>query len=222
MERQQHLDEALREPGYFQPKTPAVKHLRDKSTEFNPAESPDAASEAVSPEVSQQKTGSGSAGQPVVQYSRKAVPSLKQQQQAANAQHLQAMKEYFAEVKTRLVPLCSNHDPAVRSLCPAPAPALLTANGEQVDEFELAEETPTKQPAKPSSSPQSPSPEMTDRKMMSVKAPMSADRRTADWITALSPVMESDEGTPSHKSSNKVPLGSAPDSQGMPQLRPLL
>ena len=66
----------------------------------------------------------------------------------------------------------------------------------QVDDFELAEETPTKQPVSSPPPPLPASPEVTDLQLPHAKIPISADRRTAEWLTALSPVMESDEGTP--------------------------
>lgn len=66
----------------------------------------------------------------------------------------------------------------------------------QVDDFELAEETPTKKPDAAPAAPQPASPEVVDFQLPNAKMSMSADRRTAEWVTALSPVMESDEGPP--------------------------
>lgn len=64
----------------------------------------------------------------------------------------------------------------------------------QVDDYELAEETPTKKPDVAPVAPQPASPEVVDSQLPNTKLSMSADRRTAEWVTALSPVMESDEG----------------------------
>ena len=74
-----------------------------------------------------------------------------------------------------------------------------------MDEFELAEETPTKKPAASPPVAQPASPGVTDFQLLNTKLSMSADTRTAEWITALSPVMESDEGSPASADSPSSP-----------------
>lgn len=93
LEREQHVNEALQEPAYFQPNTSAIRNVQPQ------ASSAEAAAQAVSPAAaSPEQLQHRNVGQRTVKYSRKAVPSAKEQQQAANAQYVQAMKEYFAEV----------------------------------------------------------------------------------------------------------------------------
>lgn len=93
LERQQHVSDALQEPSYFQPQTPEIKNFQANTSSLSNA------ALVGSPETSAQKVHEqGKADQPTIKYSRKAVPSTKQLQQAANAQYVQAMKEYFAEV----------------------------------------------------------------------------------------------------------------------------
>lgn len=90
----------------------------------------------------------------------------------------------------------------------------------QVDEFELAEETPVKKSMPSPAAPQPASPEVTDFQLP--KVPMSAERRTAEWVTALSPVMESDEGTPGHvgtsSTGTSTAAGASTSSGGLPLL----
>lgn len=62
----------------------------------------------------------------------------------------------------------------------------------QVDDFELTEETPVKAPPK-SRTPVTASPEAPEPQARRMKPPASAERRTADWLSALSPVAEHDE-----------------------------
>lgn len=65
----------------------------------------------------------------------------------------------------------------------------------QVDDFELAEETPIKAPPA-SRTPVNASPDAVEPQARRTKAPASAERRTAEWLTALSPVIEHDECSP--------------------------
>lgn len=65
----------------------------------------------------------------------------------------------------------------------------------QVDDFELAEETPAKAPP-PSRTPVTASPDPPEPQTRRAKPPASAERRTAEWLTALSPVMEHEEHSP--------------------------
>ena len=68
----------------------------------------------------------------------------------------------------------------------------------QVDNFELAEETPVKsKPQARSRTPVATSPE-SEPLLCPPRLPASAERRTAEWVTALSPVIEHDEGLPNH------------------------
>ncbi|KAL0051746.1 hypothetical protein WJX82_001400 [Trebouxia sp. C0006] len=101
----------------------------------------------------------------VVQYSRRPIPTAKQKEQAMQTQHLLKMKEYFAEV----------------------------------DDFQLAEETPVKAKPKPkeersrSRTPVAASPEASEPQARPARGAASAEQRTAEWVTALSPVLEHDE-----------------------------
>lgn len=65
----------------------------------------------------------------------------------------------------------------------------------KVDDFELAEETPAKAPP-PSRTPVTASPDAPQPQARRTKPPASAERRTAEWLTALSPVMEHDALSP--------------------------
>lgn len=64
-----------------------------------------------------------------------------------------------------------------------------------MDDFELAEETPVKVPP-PSRAPVTASPDAPQPLARRMKPPASAERRTAEWLTALSPVMEHEEHSP--------------------------
>ncbi|DBA71502.1 TPA: hypothetical protein ACH3X2_011289 [Trebouxia sp. C0005] len=64
----------------------------------------------------------------------------------------------------------------------------------EVDDFQLAEETPVK--AKPNSRSRTPvaaSPEASEPQARPARDAASAEQRTAEWVTALSPVLEHDE-----------------------------
>ena len=88
----------------------------------------------------------------------------------------------------------------------------------QVDNFELAEETPFKsKPPARSRTPVISSPE-SEPQLCPPRLPASAERRTAEWVTALSPVIEHDEGLPNHGlyMSPKVKVESpAPEETGL-------
>ncbi len=63
-----------------------------------------------------------------------------------------------------------------------------------MDDFQLAEETPVK--AKPTSRSRTPvaaSPEASELQARPARGAASAEQRTAEWVTALSPVLEQDE-----------------------------
>ncbi|KAL0034660.1 hypothetical protein WJX77_001494 [Trebouxia sp. C0004] len=65
----------------------------------------------------------------------------------------------------------------------------------EVDDFQLTEETPVK--AKPNSRSRTPvaaSPEASEPQARPARGAASAEQRTAEWVTALSPVLEHDEG----------------------------
>lgn len=62
----------------------------------------------------------------------------------------------------------------------------------QVDEFELAEETPVKAPLS-SRTPVTASQDAPEPQARRMKPPASAERRTAEWLSALSPVIEHEE-----------------------------
>ena len=68
----------------------------------------------------------------------------------------------------------------------------------QVDDFELAEETPEKAPPSYSKArtPVAASPDAPEPQARLSRPPASAERRTAEWVTALSPVIEHDELSP--------------------------
>lgn len=71
-------------------------------------------------------------------------------------------------------------------------------SGCQVDEFQLAEETPEKtRPHARARTPVAASRETQEPQASLARAPASApasaERRTAEWVTALSPVLEHDE-----------------------------
>ena len=70
LERQQHVSDALQEPAYFQPQTPAVK---GSQLSANPAAIVES-SETSAPKVHKQSKSD----QPTIKYSRKAIPSTKQ------------------------------------------------------------------------------------------------------------------------------------------------
>ncbi len=75
----------------------------------------------------------------------------------------------------------------------------------QVDDFELAEETPVKAHCHSRArTPVSPSPEPSGPQAPPPRPPASAERRTAEWVTALSPVLEHDEGHTSHSPAGAV------------------
>lgn len=65
----------------------------------------------------------------------------------------------------------------------------------QVDEFELAEETPVKASSS-SRTPVTASQDAAEPQARRMKPPASAERRTAEWLSALSPVIEHEEHSP--------------------------
>lgn len=65
----------------------------------------------------------------------------------------------------------------------------------QVDDFELAEETPVKA-APRLRTPVTASPDAAEPQARRLKPPASAEWRTAEWLTGLSPVIEHDEHSP--------------------------
>lgn len=84
----------------------------------------------------------------------------------------------------------------------------------QVDDFELAEETPVKAPPR-SRTRMTASPDAAEPQARRSKPPASAERRTAEWLTALSPVIEHDECSPASQPGTRVADASLGE-RGMP------
>lgn len=92
-------------------------------------------------------------------------------------------------------------------------------SGCQVDEFQLAEETPEKtRPHAKARTPIAASRETQESQASLARAPASApasaERQTAEWVTALSPVLEHDESQSPANTSQMLAAEASPSGIG--------
>jgi hypothetical protein len=103
LERQQNVNAVLESSNDDQPQTTAGQEVVSRQAEVRPA------TKVLKENVPPAREHPNKQKKNVVQYSRRPIPTAKQKEQAMQTQHLQEMKEYFAEVviTTPCIVLCT-------------------------------------------------------------------------------------------------------------------